>query len=179
MPAISVTYNLPPHLAKFLKSNLGHPYTLRQNDELFSRYIMRSLTGKSTLAAPKGPDGGKKENYTIIIPEFINNQHNKWSISEETQKDFILEAEKIFEAMLFTYIQAYQDIYGQLKIESTHRDHNRRICTIKNAIVHFCDRHNISEGDIALDALKKRYQRNSAKAQFVKPDRNLVTRNMS
>ena len=161
MPAISIHYNLPVHLNKYLSHHLGNPYNLRADEHIISRFILRSLSGKSyTIAKPPADDDlTKTQTFSVIIPPWVNAKFNAFNITPESEAEFALEVRKHFESNLFSYIRAHQDVEVALDATLGPRVNYKKVLSVKNAIERFIDMYGITEMDIKLETLIKRYQR--------------------
>lgn len=176
MPEINATFKVPAHIHRYLIVELGSPYVIKPDDSVLSRYMLRTLTGKTITHEHKAQESkAKLLPFQIIIPAGLNEKNWIWNINKETEKDFIFECEKIFETVFFAYVRGVLDLKPlYTKRKSNAKDPNLKLFQLQRAVENFCNRYNITENDISTDALVKRYQRSSGSTEFFSKDTCVV-----
>lgn len=166
MPSVSIDLHIPTYMHKFLTTHIGHPYKIRTNEHVISRFLLRNLSGK--MMVYNHGDADKPTRYTtapftIIVPPMLNNQKWAWTVSPELEREFIKEVDALLEHTLITHIQVYQEVEMLLDEVAPDGLNYKRMMSKTSAINNFLKKHGITEQDISLDAILKRYQRSQAK----------------
>lgn len=147
---ISLHIPVNPVVKKIFEKDFGNPYRLSTKQS-----IGRTLLGILAISKSGYNKYPGKQTITIILSIYYFNQYGIKGINEENIAHLSKYIEDKFRERLFLFL----DSRLSLKNKITRTSKEKPIMKINDSILEFLKSYNLTEDEISLEALKKKYYR--------------------